>query len=545
MGFNIGGREISNIVEESNDSETVEQVVSGNERRDSVANTEFQSPDNDSVDSPTQNSGWVDDKIKNYNQILDSNLDIGNGGNIKGSPSLFNKYALFALHSGNKLNSPVDFLDSDGGNKFFREDYGELNTQTIVNKFNPKEYPSRPYYYTDFAFLTYWEKIPENRLITVRRYPHPVYDNITFPSIGSEEKNVKPIAQAVTYFGNPTGNSLSDLLNVKGEIGWKELTADFQDLGANNQGFDDTPLVSGRTRKVARGVSALTGKGDVSQRRARDVEFQKKFNWENSVRGDVNVINKTHIRKNGIGAGVGDYKIEFEYSMRSFNGVNPKIAMLDLITNFLSLAYQDGKFWGGDIRFFPNSPRYPFIGDQNAFYDGRYGDYAQSIMGDLRSAMGNLGDTFGGIINGLLSGDMSAIGESFGKIVGAGMDVISGKNRPQVIGFKALLSGEHVGEYHMTVGNPFNPIAMIGNLIATSWEFKLSEELGMNDFPTSIKFALNLKDAMPRDKSGIESILNKGNGKMYLQPREFERILGADGKPLTEEDIKKVSGTAF
>ena len=36
---------------------------------------------------------------------------------------------------------------------------------------------------------------------------------------------------------------------------------------------------------------------------------------------------------------------------------------------------------------------------------------------------------------------------------------------PYLQGLKALLIGDPVGEWHVTIGNPLNPIAMIGNLV--------------------------------------------------------------------------------
>ena len=528
--------------------EDIAKKIRENEERDLIGSTpiEYDNPNLGKNNGGNQQGGdWKDNEFPSYSNVIESDLDLGTGTNINGANSIFNKFAVFAYHKGNTINNIKDYTDTSGGNKFFGVET-ELSAKALVKKYNDKDYPSNPYYYSDFAFSKYWELIPENRLITVRRYPYPVYDNLTFPKKDKVEQRVRPLAQAITYFGNPTNNKLESLLKIKGEIAWKELVAEFKNVQGNEQGFQDSPIKGGTFGSaILKGASVLAGKGDASQKRARELEFAKNYNWENRVRGDVNVIKKTHIRDNGISAGVGEYSITFDYELRSYNGINPKIALLDLITNFLALAYQEGKFWGGDRRYFPNSPKYPFLGNQNAFYEGRYGDYMQSVMGDIKSAGGTLGDTFGGIINGLMNGDLSSIMDGFKKIGNAGMSVLSGKNRPQIVGFKALLSGEHIGEYHMTVGNPNNPIAMIGNLIATSWEFRLSEEIGVNDFPTGISFTLNLKDAMPRTTSGIQSIFNGGNGRMYLRPKDFEAFAKNTNQKLEEIDIKRASGTIY
>jgi len=548
MAFGIG----NNIIGQINDavdsvferSPTISDIDVVNKERDVSASVGLPPAIDNRVFGDENSENFTNNNLsQNYKEIKTSTLNVGQGANKTGVKSIFNPYALFSYHKGDPTNVITDFYDQENG---IFSDGEEISVGKLVKDFNHTDYPSKPYYYSDFAYLKHLNKLPENRIITVRRFPHPTYDNLSFPRLDNAEKKVRPLAQAVTYFGSPTENSLQKLLNVKGEVAWKELTADFQDIQGNNQGFDDSPLKGGRrTNTLLKGVSALTGKGDTSQRQARNIEFAKKFNWENSVRGDVNVIKKTHIRDNGIEAGVKDYSVTFDYQLRSYDGINPKMAMLDLISNFLALAYQDGNFWGGSIRFFPNSPRYPFLGDQKAFYEGKSAEYTDSIMGDMKSALGNIGDMFGGIISGLLSGNLSSITDGFKKLGGAGMELLSGRNRPQVMGFKALLSGEHVGEYHMTVGNPYNPIAMIGNLIATSWEFRLSEELGADDFPTGISFTLNLKDAMPRPKSGVESIFNNGNGEMYLESEDLQEMLKTSGHPMTALDASKLFGSTF
>ena len=54
-----------------------------------------------------------------------------------------------------------------------------------------------------------------------------------------------------------------------------------------------------------------------------------------------------------------------------------------------------------------------------------------------------------------------------------------------MLSIRALLTGEPVGEWHLMVGNPFNPMLMIGNLILDSANLKIEDEmLGVDDFPT-------------------------------------------------------------
>jgi len=104
---------------------------------------------------------------------------------------------------------------------------------------------------------------------------------------------------------------------------------------------------------------------------------------------------------------------------------------------------------------------------------------------------------------------------------------------PYLQGLKALLTGEPVGEWHVAIGNPFNPIAMIGNLICTGVEVEFGEELGPDDFPTEIKFTVKLDHGMPRDRDSIQSIFNRGMGRIYDLPDGFEGT--ADGQTKVDD----------
>lgn len=86
-----------------------------------------------------------------------------------------------------------------------------------------------------------------------------------------------------------------------------------------------------------------------------------------------------------------------------------------------------------------------------------------------------------------------------------------------IVSLKPLITGEPIGEWHLTVGNPMNPIMMIGNLICTSSSMKFGSTLGPDDFPTSVEFTVNLKHARQRDKGDIESMFNHGQGRFYIK----------------------------
>jgi hypothetical protein len=79
----------------------------------------------------------------------------------------------------------------------------------------------------------------------------------------------------------------------------------------------------------------------------------------------------------------------------------------------------------------------------------------------------------------------------------------------------ALLSGDPTGYWHVTIGNPLDPIAMIGNMAVTKTTVQFNDILGYDDFPTEVKFTVELEHCMPRDNASIENMFNGSKGRFY------------------------------
>ena len=109
----------------------------------------------------------------------------------------------------------------------------------------------------------------------------------------------------------------------------------------------------------------------------------------------------------------------------------------------------------------------------------------------------------------------------------------------------SLLTGTPIGEWHLTIGNPCNPIAMIGNLICDDLKIEFGDALGPDDFPTTIKATFTLKHARSRERGEIESIFNRGDGRLYQSSLEtssslqsYDAYADTAGNILSEEVIK-------
>lgn len=381
---------------------------------------------------------------------------------------------------------------------------------------------NKPYKFTDFVFCKYWNKIPNNHMITLRRYAYPVWDNMDFPGQYSEDKQFySPIAQAITYMGNETGNEISTLFSFEAGMKWEDLKASVHTVDQEQPGSSNSPMP-----KLASMLGILTGEANfntISNGGNKPPDPYNDGPYMNRVMGPVNRIDSVKHRDAGL-----NYKqtfsLTFEYVARPINGVNTKAAMLDIIANILLLTYAEASFWGGDHRFTAGRAQYPFLGGQKgmrALYSGDTGGYMSAIT----SQISNAASEFGSFLKALSGDPIQALTSLGAGLMDLGLAKSLSKKKVQLAGLPALLSGSPVGEWHMMIGNPFNPMMMVGNLICTGVKFSFGNELGPDDFPLDMKVVIELDHGMPRDKSAIEAMFNRGYGKIYSLPDDIKNAL--------------------
>ena len=156
----------------------------------------------------------------------------------------------------------------------------------------------------------------------------------------------------------------------------------------------------GALLKQAIKFSALTGmKGkSVQESIAASHRFEGdelgKVYGEN-IYGDVNVINKTKVRSRGLTYS-GNFTLNFEYSLKSLKCVNPRIAMMDILSNFLILTGNYGSFWGGETRFYGQRNIAPQFGDPAKLRNGDFKGYFKSLINDVKSGFESISTANGG-----------------------------------------------------------------------------------------------------------------------------------------------------
>lgn len=402
----------------------------------------------------------------------------------------------------------------------------EPTPEELTNPENWQEDPQFLYKWSDFLYCSDYG-VKNNRLITLRRFPMPVVDSGKLFESDATHKHMMPVATALTWFGEDTGNSLSGLLDFQAKLEWGEEDANERQDENEIQGNEQPPEVDGLMGNLFKSLSSITqgitGKGGYSTNQevlaanewAR-LDPYKSGKYVNKIFGPVNRITKTKVRKAGLTFDQ-TLTVNLKYDLLSIGGLNPKAAALEIIANLLALTYTDADFWGGEYRYFPQKHNFPFPGGkagQDAFYRQDPVAYADILMKDLTGKINEIGNSianwtkngFAGIIQGL-----KGMAMNFGKML-MGKSATSQQN---ILVFKGLLSGEPIGEWHMVVGNPFNPITMVGNLVCTGLSLGFSDTLGIDDFPDQITATITFEHGMPRDKGGIENMFNRGLGKLH------------------------------
>ena len=398
-----------------------------------------------------------------------------------------------------------------------------------------------PYKFTDFAFLKWWKKVPNNYLITLRRYAFPVNDGV----ISGEEargeldpQKLKPTVTMLTYLGEEPGNKMSTILGpIETGLRWKDLKADVWEVTTSSDGGS----VNNPSPGLAKVLGFMSDGGAGTKTRTPGPTPPDPYSngpYANKIIGPVNVIDSTKMRERGL-----EFKhsisLVFEYVPRSIGGINTKAAGLDILANIMLMTSATAPFWGGQNRHVPNAG----FGTHDPFLGGAAGKAAW-MRGDPEGFFNALKDQFTKIfdnVSGLFDKVMSDPQQGLQEIAKGGvkefMKMSTTQARGTVSGMHSLLTGNPVGEWHLTVGNPMNPIMMMGNMICTGSKTEFSDELGPDDFPTEIKTTITLEHGMPRDKTGIESMFNKGRGRIYSVPKGYELSFSSDSQSPVDSSI--------
>lgn len=424
-----------------------------------------------------------------------------------------------------RIANNVPLMDSPKARQRIRKSSG-CSIKELVDASSEGLMGQETYDYSDFMYCKHLGKVSNNYMITLRRFPLPVDDYIgasgedAASKEGRASNNASCIGCMVTWLGT-SGNTMENILKYNFKMPFKEEEAEWQDKQAS----------ADENATVLNGMFAAFDKQyqQEYQNGYADAAANKFFSHlgvnlgnapykglagfrdtKTKVYGPVDSIRSTYVRDDKGLSFEQSFSLVFEYELKSYNGINGKQAMLDLISNILNVTYSTGSFWGGGYKGYAAHQSNIFANLNIFKARGGFTNFVDAFATDLQNLSGNVKNTFAGkkpleVIKGMLN--------SIGGMLMSGM--LNRLGRPQKAMYNALLSPAPIGFWHVTIGNPKKPIMSIGNMIITNCSIEHQGPLGLDDFPTGLKVTVNLTRGKPRDLRDIEKLYMQGNDRIY------------------------------
>lgn len=485
--------------------------------------------------------------------MYDDNLERTEASKAAGTPgvrSLFNRAGAVLLGSDNgsynvniaedshiwRINNNVPLMDSPKSRKEIRKNSG-CSIRELVEASSQGILGQETYSYSDFMFCKHLGRISNNYMITLRRFPLPVDDFIG--SIGEDmdiekrynAKNASSIGCMITWLG-VSGNEMSSILKYNYKMPFTLQTTERQDV--QQDADQQNTMLNGMfsvfdesyRKQYQNGQADVAGNAGLSMFGIKSdmlgnapYKDHAKFEDRNKVYGPVDAIKSTYIRSESGLEFNQSFTLVFEYELKSYNGINGRQAMLDLISNILNVTYTTGSFWGGGYKGFAAHQSNIFANLNIFKARGGFTNFVDALSDDLTNLGKSTSKKLGFIdkdgkfnfkdgLKGLMQ-----LGNSIGGMIMSGM--LNKFGRPQKTMYNSLLSPAPIGFWHVTIGNPRHPIMSIGNMVITDCSIEHQGPLGLDDFPTGLKVTVQLDRGKPRDLRDIEKLYMQGNDRIY------------------------------
>lgn len=533
---------------------------------------------NSTTDTSVNATKAINGRDKEARKNIDSDtlkyfIPKGFGIGTPGVRSLFNRAGAIIIGSKNgsynidlrdasklsnwRLSNNAPLMDSPGiRSKLIRKQACTIRDLVVESQYG--RLGQETYDYSDFMYCKHLGKVSNNYLITLRRFPSPVddfigatgdldTDMVNFNEANKDtkytniSKNPSCIGCMVTWLG-VSGNEMSNILNYSFKMPFKEQTAELQD--SKTDADSNQTIMGGLFNAFDKSYqnAYLAGRAGESMNNALShfginlgnppYTDHRTFKDRNKVYGPIDAIKTTYIRSDEGLVFKQSISIVFEYELRSYNGINPRQAMLDLISHILNVTYITGSFWGGGIKSYGVSQSNIFTNLKVFKTSGGFTDFADAIAQDL-TTIGNKVKTSLGFGDGNFSlatawRALKGALNTLGGMMMAGM--LNKLGRPQKAMYNSMLSPSPIGFWHLTIGNPKAPIMSIGNMVLTNVKIEHGGPLGLDDFPTDLKVTVELDRGKPRDLRDIEKIYMHGNDRIYspMSDKVFNMYINAE-----------------
>ena len=424
---------------------------------------------------------------KHYNSSEDKNGDM-----------------IFGLNNENSLNQIVE---GDIDEKVLAEG---LSIRHLVQW--SEQYPALQLRGQDFAYCKNLDTYPNNRLIVLRRFKNGVPDNLfdyATPETINDNNFLQPLSTLINWV-KPN----QEFLRMNFNENWEKYESSIMETLASTFGKDG---IGGKISKEGF-VNSVVSNGIVGIFMDSLGEADKQFKQESGVNylernfeGNPNLIKSAKKRKTG-GGGLNSkitFDLTFEYEMRYINGIDPGVAMLDLISNCMRMGTSTSEF-----RF-----AIPALKENTAIKKAIEGNFSIEFE-KVESAINAFTEKITKTVNTIIKkGKEELEDKSTSDILedatNTALKFVISRYRENLKAALSVDTGLESGIWHVTIGNPKNPIVSCGDLILTNSSLSLGKELGYNDFPNEFSIKYDLESARERGRDELERVFNCGRGRIY------------------------------
>lgn len=418
-------------------------------------------------------------------------------------------------HSAKSLSffNPINVISYRGKklNEIKNGQLSELTQNMLVKDGNPatsliiENFPELTG--ADFLYTRDFGKLPNNRLVILRRYANPVGDVLP--------KGVPVVSKLVSWLPRDTTQIIPEL----------KLSSNFTSVKLEDFSFKKSFSVGNEKTNAEFDLQTT---GLILKRYLNiDVKVPKRTLSE-TVLGPTDFVESMRVRTLGQTTDI-KFNYNFYYRMKYYQGIDPKLALIDALTNVTLMAISN-------LGFVINAKTGKSIEEKiNKIYlsDG-VSDVVKTIIDDTVNGLKNIVTNFvenpkdfKGLKDNLDSGSLDALFKT--KTIR--------KTIKNLWYINTFLSGSATSYWHLTVGNPFNPIISWGNLVLDDLTIKFSNTLSIDDFPDGFDVSVSLSPARALSAS---EIIKKFNTPMTISTKTEYTVESPIEKPSEEPTLMHI-----
>jgi hypothetical protein len=414
----------------------------------------------------------------------------------------------------NNNDEPVNFKN------FQKIDTNTKNNRSLtiddLVKFtsNPKN-PQMKLEYQDFAYCSRLGFYPNNRLVVLRRFAGPIGDNLYQKPPNHKDTDdiiLRPISTMVTW--QKQEEALPDitfgLKHTDYSQGFVSTLKSSYDEFTKGKETSKTETTAGWADSLTNsaldvfmaGVNKKIDGNDIGRFAANNPNMSKSSKKLESIEGSMS------------------FSLTFEYEMRYISGIDPTLAMLDLLGNAMRMGTNESEFRYNtsflmESSEFANNLYKLKYNNTSAIASGLLNKELTSILGSTIEATGKFLDGLSSAVQGLFSTTEKQKTEKDSLLVKP-LKHIFDRYREVLKASISVDTGLPNGSWHVMIGDPQNPFISCGDLVVNDKSIvSFSKELGMGGFPTSFSVTYTLTMNRPRGRQELMRIFNAGRGRVY------------------------------